>query len=330
MKKKNLLFTGIAIFGLASIVNGQTWAPLGSLSGQVQALAVSGTDIYAGGGFNVSGSVSIGKWDGSSWTGLSTGTDNTVLALAVSGTDLYAGGLFTTAGGSPANYIAKWDGTSWSALGSGLNGPVNALVVSGTDLYVGGTFTSAGGSPANYIAKWDGTSWMALGSLSGQVQALAVSGTDLYAGGGFNVSGSVSIGKWDGSSWTGLSTGTDNNVLALAVSGTDLYAGGLFTTAGGSPANYIAKWDIPVGINEVSQSNLFSVYPNPANSHINVKADAILLGSDYTVYDNTGKLVLTGKINSENTVIELGYLSGGIYLFSVGETLKQTFKVIKE
>ena len=85
-----------------------------------------------------------------------------------------------------------------------------------------------------------------------------------------------------------------------------------------------------VGINEISQSNLFSVYPNPANSHINVKADVTLLGSDYTIYDNTGKLVLSGKINSENTVIELGNLSGGIYMFNVGGNLKQTFKVIKE
>jgi hypothetical protein len=85
-----------------------------------------------------------------------------------------------------------------------------------------------------------------------------------------------------------------------------------------------------VGINEVSQSNLFSVYPNPAKSQINVKADAQLLGSIYTVYDNTGKLVLSGKIISENTTIELGNLSGGIYMFSVGENMKQTFKVIKE
>jgi hypothetical protein len=85
-----------------------------------------------------------------------------------------------------------------------------------------------------------------------------------------------------------------------------------------------------VGINESSNSNIFSVYPNPANNQINVKTNAKLLGSVYIVYDNTGKLVLTGKINSENTVIELGNLSDGIYLFSVGENLKQTFKVIKE
>ena len=85
-----------------------------------------------------------------------------------------------------------------------------------------------------------------------------------------------------------------------------------------------------VGINEFTQDNLFSVYPNPAKSQINVKADATLLGSVYTVYDNVGKIVLSGKINSENTVINLGNLLGGIYLFSVGENLKQTFKVIKE
>ena len=85
-----------------------------------------------------------------------------------------------------------------------------------------------------------------------------------------------------------------------------------------------------VGIHEFIQDNLFSVYPNPAKSQINVKADAKLLGSIYTIYDNIGKVALSGKINSENTVIELGNLSSGIYLFSVGENLKQTFKVIKE
>ena len=85
-----------------------------------------------------------------------------------------------------------------------------------------------------------------------------------------------------------------------------------------------------VGINETSQDNLFSVFPNPAQSVINVKADSKLIGEIYTIYDNTGKVVLTGKLNSQNTTIELGTLSGGIYMFSVGENMNQTFKVIKE
>jgi hypothetical protein len=85
-----------------------------------------------------------------------------------------------------------------------------------------------------------------------------------------------------------------------------------------------------VGFNEVQQSNLFSVFPNPAQSEINVKLDDKLVGSLFTIYDNIGKVVKTGKINSENTIIEINDLSGGIYTFSVGENKKQTFKVIKE
>jgi hypothetical protein len=85
-----------------------------------------------------------------------------------------------------------------------------------------------------------------------------------------------------------------------------------------------------VGINEFTQDNLFSVYPNPAQSIINIKADAKVIGEIYSIYDNTGKVVLSGILKSENTTIELGNLSGGIYLFSVGENMKQTFKVIKQ
>ena len=85
-----------------------------------------------------------------------------------------------------------------------------------------------------------------------------------------------------------------------------------------------------IGINEVSENNLFSVFPNPAKNVINVKAEAKLLKSVYTIFDYSGKVILSGKINSENTAIEIGDISGGIYLFSVGENLQQTFKIIKE
>jgi hypothetical protein len=85
-----------------------------------------------------------------------------------------------------------------------------------------------------------------------------------------------------------------------------------------------------VGLNEVSENNLLSVYPNPANSEINVKSDAKMIGTVYNIYDFGGKVVLSGKINSVNSIIELSNLSNGYYLFSVGENLKQTFKVLKE
>jgi CubicO group peptidase (beta-lactamase class C family) len=84
-------------------------------------------------------------------------------------------------------------------------------------------------------------------------------------------------------------------------------------------------------VNNISQNqSLFTVYPNPAKSQITIKVDALLLGSNYIIYDFTGKSVLSGKIISEDSHIELGNLSGGIYLLSVGENMNQTFKVIKE
>jgi hypothetical protein len=85
-----------------------------------------------------------------------------------------------------------------------------------------------------------------------------------------------------------------------------------------------------LGINQISSDNIFSVFPNPTQGLINVNVDITLIGSAYVIYDNTGKTIIKGKITSENTIIELGNLSGGIYLLSVGENLKQTFNVIKE
>jgi hypothetical protein len=126
------------------------------MNGQVTALAVSGTTLYAGGYFTSAGGTAanyVARWAGSAWSALGSGMDTYVSALAVSGGNLYAGGVFTTAGGGSANEIAQWDGSAWSALGSGMDGPVYALAVSGTDLYAGGAFTTAGGKVSSYAAK---------------------------------------------------------------------------------------------------------------------------------------------------------------------------------
>jgi len=80
---------------------------------------------------------------------------------------------------------------------------------------------------------------------------------------------------------------------------------------------------------ELGETNI-KIYPNPVKGIINLNIGIKLFGNVYTIYDNTGRVVLTGIINQENTTIELGNLSDGIYMFSVGENMKQTFKVIKE
>lgn len=213
--------------------DGALWSEVGGgLSTTVGALAVfddgsgDGPALYAAGAFTSAGGVSanrIAKWDGSAWTSLGIGANDSVSALAVfddgsgSGPALYAGGSFTSAGGVPATRIAKWDGASWSPLGSGMiGGPVYALTVfddgagDGPALYAGGSFFGAGGVPASRIAKWDGGAWSPLG--------------------------------------VGVSLGGDPpSVLALltvndASDAPALYAGGVFTAAGGTPSWAVARW----------------------------------------------------------------------------------------
>jgi hypothetical protein len=99
--------------------NGSSWSALGSgIIGDVDfpgvyALAVSGSDLYAGGYFTTAGGGAanyIAKWNGSTWSPLGSGLGGiypVVNALAVSGSDLYAGGHFTTAGGKVSAYLAR-------------------------------------------------------------------------------------------------------------------------------------------------------------------------------------------------------------------------------
>jgi hypothetical protein len=243
------------------------------MNGGVQALAVSGTTLYAGGGFTNAGGVKanyIAKWNGSAWSALGSGMGGDyalVRALAVSGTNLYAGGQFGTAGGVTANNIAKWDGSAWSALGSGMGGDspfspsVSALAVTGTTLYAGGLFTTAGGVTANYIAKWDGSAWSALGAgMDNPVTALAVSGTTLYAGGWFTTAGGMTanwVAAWNGSAWSVLGSGMRGgslgppgcNVFALAADGSGhLFVGGRFSLAGTNVSPFIAQANIGAGL----------------------------------------------------------------------------------
>ena len=262
--------------------NGSVWSALGSgVNNNVDTLAASGSNLYAGGTFNEvcgnaacnSGNLTVNRiaqWNGSTWSALGNGLDNDVLVLATSGSNLYAGGFFSrtcdnvacNSSSLAANHLAQWNGSLWSALGNGLSSFVNALAVNGNNLYVGGNFNTAGGLTVNRIAQWNGTAWSALGhGVNGAVQALAVSGSNLYVGGTFSAvcgnaacnSGNLTvnnIAQWNGSDWSALGGGVDGQIKALAVSGSDLYVGGAILQVCGNAAcdsgnfvvNNIALW----------------------------------------------------------------------------------------
>jgi hypothetical protein len=71
------------------------------------------------------------------------------------------------------------------------------------------------------------------------------------------------------------------------------------------------------------------IYPNPAINQVSIKTDPGRIGASYFVYDYTGKLMLTGKICSESTTVDMNNFSGGLYFLKIGENSGETIKVVK-
>lgn len=212
-------------------------------------------ELWVGGAFSqviepgTSTSIPAGglvRWNGTDWSALGQGINNTVRASVWHKGALYVGGTFTAQGGL-TGYLARWSGTEWQPLGTGVNGPVYALATEGETLYAGGSFTTAGGQPAIRVAAWNGTAWSALGTgVNDLVSALTVREGKVYAGGGFTQAGGAAaarIAVWDGNTWARLGNGMNAQVRALAFHGSDLYAGGEFSQAGNVGASRVARWN---------------------------------------------------------------------------------------
>lgn len=85
-----------------------------------------------------------------------------------------------------------------------------------------------------------------------------------------------------------------------------------------------------VGINNLSLDNNLKVFPNPAKSNITITHRNKLGGKKYIITDLIGQTVLSGKLNLEETIVNLENLPSGVYLLHIDGMNKQSIKVIRD
>lgn len=84
------------------------------------------------------------------------------------------------------------------------------------------------------------------------------------------------------------------------------------------------------GINENKIQPDFSVYPNPSDNLLTIKAKDKLIGLEYYIVDQVGRRVVTGRLLSEITPVEISGLKKGVYFIQLIGDRKQSVEWVKK
>ncbi|MFY9344191.1 MAG: hypothetical protein WAT39_16995 [Planctomycetota bacterium] len=192
--------------------DGSTWAVAGGGVSHVNfdkvsvfsLLALPNGDLIVGGFFTWAGTVpasNIARWNGTTWSAMSTGfystlTPSGVYALGALATgEVVAAGFLYNVGVGGVRFLSRWTGASWMPMGTPPNGAVSALTtLANGDFVAGGSFTTIGGVAAPGIARWNGTSWSSLGGgVNGSVLALTTLTTGELVAAGYFTTASLEV-----------------------------------------------------------------------------------------------------------------------------------------
>lgn len=187
------LFAGNKDGVYLSTDNGTSWTTINNdlTATYISALAVSGTNIYAG-----TFGVFLSTNNGTNWTAVNNGLPygDLITSLEVFGANIFAG----TQGGKV--FLSTNNGTNWTAITNDLSVTgIFALAVSGTDIY-------AGTDKGIFLSTNNGKNWTLVcsGIMSPYFDAFAVTNKYIFAG---NPIEGVFRSTNDPKTWTALDQG---------------------------------------------------------------------------------------------------------------------------
>jgi hypothetical protein len=82
------------------------------------------------------------------------------------------------------------------------------------------------------------------------------------------------------------------------------------------------------GINTLA-NNTVLVYPNPTSKDVTLEITAELIGKDYYLTDNTGRIILSGQFRALKETINLEQISTGVYFIKIDDNANLMYKIVK-
>ena len=83
-------------------------------------------------------------------------------------------------------------------------------------------------------------------------------------------------------------------------------------------------------IQNLNRFHSIKVFPNPASDFISIESSFVNPNSSYTIFEQTGRKVLTGSLTNKTTLVDIKQLKQGVYFIQLGNRNKQKIQLIKE
>lgn len=98
------------------------------------------------------------------------------------------------------------------------------------------------------------------------------------------------------------------------------------------PGNNVIQryFGITIGTAGIAEERdkLMNVFPNPFGNSFTLSSSAKMIGENYAVCDQLGRIILSGQISSERMEVPVGEIPAGLYYLKIGDT-GRNYKIIK-